>query len=801
MRLLWFCLALVSSCTCRPTVTMVEEAPLVVAPTSVRFADTFIGASAVAELEVTNPSRVARPVTVELPSPFSLEAVPDSLPSGGTLVRVRFTPTSAGEAGGVLRLGALKVPLSGLGLAPLSCDSQNVCTAARFDPVSGRCVSSAKPDGEACQTRCVTGQCLSERCEGASIACPETRCTVGVCNEDTGCGVVARACAPPSNPCQRARCDDTTGCLTEEAEDGVVCGVDDCRLDSVNVCIAGQCVMRARPGVGRCTRTWLPLDLGHRTNPTLGYDVVGRRVLLFGGGGSYSSSDDTWAWDGQRWALLIPANSPSPRRYAHAAHDELRRRLVLFGGQTGSSVSNETWEWDGTTWLLRATTGPTPPGRWGHAIVWDGARQRTVLFSGGGSGYLSDLWEWNGLSWRQLQPAVMPRRRVYGEFVYDPVRRVSVLFGGTTNSGGSDEHLVDTWEWDGTTWTEKSAPPFQAQFGSNSLAWDPISRRVLLFRATVQTFELWAYDGTWTQVMTPTLPRVRSASMALDPLRRRLVLVGGLETWEWDGQRFSLIVSPAVPYPTLPLVWDPLVGSPLAFGADGRTPWHFVDGGWVTTSPVDAGPDERSQASLTFDAARQRFVLFGGLRQPGLTQELWEWDGASWSLPPPGSAPCERPASAYDPVRARTVYAGCPLPDGGHAAWEWDGTSWTVLEESPTASLMAWDGTRQQLVLLDERGRTWVRTGTTWAVKPDAGVVPQLTRSITYDPVRGLLVLVASRAFNDPQTWEWNGTAWNRPVLAHQPAESSTLYGGTLIYDVTGRRTLSWAGTFYEYIP
>lgn len=801
MRLLWFCLALLGGCTCRPTVTMVEEAPLVVAPSSVRFADTFVGASAVAELEVTNPSRVARPVTVELPSPFTLEAVPDSLPSGGTLVRVRFTPTSAGEAGGVLRLGALEVPLSGLGLAPLSCDAQNVCTATRFDPVSGRCVSSAKPDGEACQTRCVTGQCLSERCEGNSIACPETRCTVGVCNEDTGCGVVARVCAPPSNPCQRARCDDTTGCLTEEAEDGVVCGVDDCRLDSVNVCIGGQCVTRARPGTGRCTHTWLPLDLGGRVEPGLGYDAVGRRLLLFGGGGSFGSSDDTWAWDGQRWVLLTPANSPSPRRYASVVHDELRRRVVLFGGQTGTSSSNETWEWDGTTWLLRATPGATPPRRWGHSLVWDAARQRTYLFSGAGSGYLSDLWEWNGLAWRQLQPASMPRRRLFGQFVYDPVRRVSVLFGGTTNSGGSDEHLVDTWEWDGTTWTEKAAP-FPAQYGTNALAWDPVGRRVLLFRATQQTFELWAYDGTWTQVTAPSLPRLRSASMALDPLRRRLVLVGDLETWEWDGQRFSRIVAPDVPYPTLPVVWDPLVASPLAFGVDGRTPWHFADGGWVTTAPVDAGPEIRTGASFTFDSARQRFVLFGGRQQSGQSAtDLWEWNGASWTLVSPRPLPCEDLVGAFDAVRARTVFAGCPLPDGGNTTWEWDGTSWAVFDDSPSASLMAWDGRQQQLVVLDGRGRTWVRTGTTWAARPDAGDVPPYARHITFDPVRGVLVLVASSTFNIVQTWEWNGAAWNRPSLAHEPAENVTQYGNTLLYDATRRRTLAWSGTFYEYIP
>lgn len=800
MRTLLLALTLFAGCTCRPTVTMVEEEPLVIAPTSLRFADTFVGASASAELEVTNPSRVARAVTVELSPPFSLEPALDSLPSGGTRLRVSFTPTSAGEAATVLRLGGLEVSLSGLGLAPLSCESPNVCTATRFDPVAGRCVASAKPDGESCQTRCVMGQCRAERCEGAAIACPETRCTVGVCSEDTGCGVVARTCAPPSNPCQRARCDEASGCLIEDADDGVVCGVDDCRLDTVNVCITGQCVTRPRPGSGRCTRTWLPLELGSRVNHVLGYDVVGRRMLLFSGGGSFGSSDDTWAWNSQTWSLVIPANSPSSRNFTALATDELRRRLVLFGGMVGgANAANDTWEWDGTTWLLRTPTGAKPSPRFGAGLVWDAARQRTWLFSGArsGTGYLNDFWEWNGLVWRQVQPSAMPPPRVFGQFVYDPVRRVSVLFGGVTNGSGSDQQLVDTWEWDGTSWTQKAS---LASIGSssNTGAWDPVGRRMLVYRSSLQGTELWAYDGNWTQVMVPSLPRLREAVMALDSVRRRLVLVSDFDTWEWDGQRFSLVAQqPVVPAPTMPVAWDPLVRSPLVVSES--TPWHLVDGGWVATA-IDAGPDQRREASFTFDSARRRFVLFGGVRNPGLTQELWEWDGASWSLRPmSGDAPCERPAGAFDAVRARTVFVGCPLGDGGHTAWEWDGTSWVSFEGAPSALLAAWDNQRQELVVVDAARATWVRNGLGWAQKPDAGTVPTNSVSVAYDSVRGVLVVVASPTFNNWQTWEWNGTVWSRPPLAHQPPETSS--GGRLLYDEVGRRTLFVSTSLYEYVP
>ena len=38
---------------------------------------------------------------------------------------------------------------------------------------------------------------------------------------------------------------------------------------------------------------------------------------------------------------------------------------------------------------------------------------------------------------------------------YDPDRRVVVLYGGSV----SRENVGDTWEWNGTTWTQSSFVP------------------------------------------------------------------------------------------------------------------------------------------------------------------------------------------------------------------------------------------------------------------------------------------------------------------------------------------------------
>lgn len=444
MRTLLLALSFFTGCTCRPTVTMVEESrwssrrrrfgsPT---PSLRRF-------RTLAELEVTNPSRVARAVTVELSPPFSLRPRPTRCPREERASASSFTPVTAGSSPArCCRLAGLEVPLSGLGLAPLSCDSPNVCTATRFDPVAGRCVASAKPRRRGVPDALCDGPVQVRAVRRRGHGLPETRCTVGVCSEDTGCGVVARTCAPPSNPCQRARCDEASGCLIEDADDGVVCGVDDCRLDTVNVCITGQCVTRTRPGSGRCTRTWLPLALGSRSNPVLGYDVVGRRMLLFAGGGSFGSSDDTAA-----------VNAGQPGRSSFRRTHGTKPNTPWWRPTSCAAASSSSAGWRYFDCRQRhlgvgrhhLVVAPRPSGRGRHrasAPASSGTRPANAPGSSAAAheavGTSPTSSESNGLVWRQVGPAVMPRPRLFGQFVYSPVRRVAVLFGGVTNSGSGD---------------------------------------------------------------------------------------------------------------------------------------------------------------------------------------------------------------------------------------------------------------------------------------------------------------------------------------------------------------------------
>src|SRR5882672_668030 len=81
------------------------------------------------------------------------------------------------------------------------------------------------------------------------------------------------------------------------------------------------------------------------------------------------------------------------------------------------------------------------------------------------------------LTWTQLSPATSPPQRGAPAMAYDPVTRKIVLFGGY----GSTNYLNDTWTFDGTTWAEVNnavVPPVRA---AAAFAFDRMTRKLVLF--------------------------------------------------------------------------------------------------------------------------------------------------------------------------------------------------------------------------------------------------------------------------------------------------------------------------------
>jgi len=272
-------------------------------------------------------------------------------------------------------------------------------------------------------------------------------------------------------------------------------------------------------------------------------------VLLFGGSDQRSNrKGDTWTWDGTVWIHAGDAG-PSPRSDPAMAYDIAQNRMVLFGG-TGTpgnryEENQDTWEWDGTKWTQVGASGG-PPARSGHGMAYDGVRKKVVLFGGGVTfvgTIFNDTWEWDGTAWSQRSPALAPSLRESFGIAYDSSHARTVLFGGHFCCDPKD--FGDTWTWDGTVWTQVSTTGPGVR-NAPAMTYDSARHRTILFGGSggASFFgDTWEWDGvSWTQVAT-TGPAPRSASkMTYDKARGKTVLFGGStdtvliqDTWEWRG--------------------------------------------------------------------------------------------------------------------------------------------------------------------------------------------------------------------------------------------------------------------------
>jgi hypothetical protein len=279
------------------------------------------------------------------------------------------------------------------------------------------------------------------------------------------------------------------------------------------------------------------------------------------------------------WRQIVTQDAPAGR-YTHGlAYDAQRNVTVLFGGDSPSSSSraNDTWEFNGTNWT-EITPVQSPPGRANidQALVYDSARTKVVLFGGlGASGYLSDTWEYNGTMWTQIT-GQSPQSRDSHAMVFDSQRGLTVLFGGYS----SGSRLNDTWEYTGT-WHQVSPSQSPAGRYHHTMAYDANRNRTILFggldSSNVVLSDTWEYDGmTWHNI-TPTLspPARHNHSMTYDSNRGVTVLFGGedasgllTDTWEYNGTTWQLVTVTQAPSPRkeMPLVYDQQRDSILFFG-------------------------------------------------------------------------------------------------------------------------------------------------------------------------------------------------------------------------------------------
>src|SRR5262249_32180113 len=189
------------------------------------------------------------------------------------------------------------------------------------------------------------------------------------------------------------------------------------------------------------------------------------------------------------------------------------------------------------------TPGSSPTARYHAAMVYDSQRARTVLFGGAtSSGPNGETWEWNGTTWTQRMVTGPPARQGHA-MAYDSARHVTVLFGGFTSS----TRLADTWEWNGTAWTQQMVSGPSAR-DDGAMAFDASRTACVLYGGFTASppavpDEVGAWNGTVWSTLTPASGDAgarRYHSMVYDTQRGKLIVFGGDVGGPLDGGTWSL---------------------------------------------------------------------------------------------------------------------------------------------------------------------------------------------------------------------------------------------------------------------
>ena len=239
--------------------------------------------------------------------------------------------------------------------------------------------------------------------------------------------------------------------------------------------------------------------------------------------------------------------------------------------------------------------------------------------------------------------------------------------------------------------------PIPARAGHCAI-YDPVSDRVWMFGgadASTLTNELWTFSPflkRWTlQFLGSASPSPRVGHTGIyDPVRQRMIVFGGNtgvrsnEVWalalSGGGGWTQLAPSGAAPSPreAHAAIYDPVGDRMIVFGGmdDGgvlNDLWSLSLAGtpqWQPLAPSGSPPSARSGASAVYDSQRQRMIVFGGRPASGLGNDTWALDlGASpsWSsIATAGTPPSERMfhSALYDAPRDRMlVFSGENFPN------------------------------------------------------------------------------------------------------------------------------------------
>jgi hypothetical protein len=273
-------------------------------------------------------------------------------------------------------------------------------------------------------------------------------------------------------------------------------------------------------------------------------------VYLFGGARVYQSDVDKsvqvpntqlFEWNGSAWSATAGGDFGDPLvasgsetsvtldRTSDIAWDSARKKLVLFGGfaMAGSTPHLGVYEYDpiATKVWTKMCADDSPCASSSPTVASPIPSPPAAVYAFGKSIVVQEngTWEWNPTTKLLVKFAATPDfKRAGAAIAFDPNRNRIVAYG--SNAGASD-----TWESNGTTWTQVLAtgPP---AVRNTSLAYHGNRKEMILWGSDGSSGGLWSWSGAaWTAMtLSGGAPTPRpNAAFTYDDTRGKLLMVGG----------------------------------------------------------------------------------------------------------------------------------------------------------------------------------------------------------------------------------------------------------------------------------
>lgn len=270
-----------------------------------------------------------------------------------------------------------------------------------------------------------------------------------------------------------------------------------------------------------------------------------------------------------------------------------------------------------------------------RVFMYSGDRAEPVMCGPAASTFVDDLhvYDMSRQTWALLSPdgdKPLPRARSRG--IWDPNREQFVVFGGRWRQGTSGQYtyLNDVWGYDpvANTWTELApfaASPVNGPTGRMNfgMSGDPERDRFIITQggqvaANFTEYEVegdtWAFDleaRSWTEIGANSTNRPVSRLFhvtALDRQRQHLYILGGAGSDALTNPMFM------------------------------RDLWtlDMVSGEWSEVAQTLLWPTGRIKAEMSYDAARDQLVMYGGHDDTpiGNNSEVWTFNlqTSNWAL-------------------------------------------------------------------------------------------------------------------------------------------------------------------------